>query len=266
MAEMQSLGDAVANMKSFSRAPKLNMTPQQAQEWRYKQDREADAQNYQKWLKLRRATIRGFSVWGTCGRQKFTSEEWRTDLQPTEESCKKAYDLKAKAANIANRLKTESFNVLFAGQSGVGKTSLALVVLDHIEKTTNKSIMYVSVTDLRELILGVFNDPEAKKRLDHIERAMREADVLMLDDLGSESGGMKGGGQATESVQRFYYRIAEHRQKRVNGKRIYTNIITTNNSKEELNAIYNEKIISRLLTKNVDNMLIFKGMEDMRID
>ena len=264
MAEMQSLGEAIKDIKLPSRAPKLDMSPQERQERLQEIENEANAQNYQNMLKARRGTIKGYSVWGTCGKESFTADDWRTDVQPTEKGRQKASEIKRKAAQICKRLMRDDFNIAFVGGAGLGKTALALVVLDFVENHTSKSVMYVSVADLRELILYDFNDHEAKKRLDNVERAMREADVLLLDDLGSEAGGMKGGGQAPESVQRFYYRVSQHRQKQVDGKKIYTTIVTTNNTLGELSAIYNEKIVSRLFAKSPDNIIVFNDMEDMR--
>ena len=41
-------------------------------------------------------------------------------------------------------------------------------------------------------------------------------------------------------------------------------IVTTNNTMAELEAMYNKKLLSRLITKNPKHRLVFNGMQDVR--
>jgi len=71
--------------------------------------------------------------------------------------------------------------------------------------------------------------------------------------------------QATERLQQFYMRVADARYEvDENDKRTKCTIITSNNTRSELSTMYNDKLISRLVTKKPANILLFVGLEDVR--
>ena len=80
--------------------------------------------------------------------------------------------------------------------------------------------------------------------------------MLVLDDLGSESV-LVNNSEASNFTQKVLFRIADYRKNK-------PNIITTNNTSVQLRKMYNEKIVSRLLAKNSDNIVVFDG-EDRRL-
>jgi DNA replication protein DnaC len=202
------------------------------------------------------------SVWGTSGKLQFSFQQWKPSQQPNHELARSILD---KAIGLTKKLMTSNFNMLLYGDAGVGKTAMALAIMDVIKHKTDKTVMFVSVMDLREYIMFDFDDVEARREIDFIEKRMRDVDVLILDDFGSEAGGMKNTGVATERVQRFWVRVAEERQKKdKNGKKRFSNIVTTNNDREDLERMYNKKIVSRLITKKSDNTIVFDGLEDLR--
>ena len=154
---------------------------------------------------------------------------------------------------------------MLVGKAGTGKTAMTLAMLDAFNKFTTRTTMFVSAVALRELVMHDFNDWQLEAKLRRVEKSMIEVDVLVIDDFGSEVGMSGNGKQATERLQQFYMRIADARfEIDDDGNRTKSNIITTNNKREELREMYNDKLLSRLVTKNQENTLAFVNLEDMR--
>lgn len=256
---MNSIQDILNNDPRF----KENMvSDEELDKWR-KSVEEKDRVNVIKSIKRNREKIyRRDCVWGTSGKQTFTFKRWNPNFQDDKQL---AYEILKKSSGITKRLATENFNVLLYGEAGTGKTAMCLAIMDALQNNTDKTVMFISVVDLRELIMYDFSDNEAAIKIKNIERSMREVDVLILDDFGSEAGGMKNTGSASERLQQFWFRVGEARQKRSeNGNKMFSTIVTTNNDREELERMYNKKIVSRLITKKADNVVVFEGLEDLR--
>jgi len=169
-----------------------------------------------------------------------------------------------KAKNIANRIyHGEKGNFLFTGKPGLGKTMLAVSILNGLNGLGNTSLScyFLSFEMFMELKKSSFNDKFGTVRDDvyRIEQCAKNCDVLVIDDLGSETSfateeDVKSGSQYTQET---LFRIADYRKNKVN-------IITTNNIGSELQDMYHPKIISRLLTKNTDNSIQFEGVDQRR--
>jgi len=256
---MNSIQEVLGNDSRFQ-ADKVS--DEELEAWR-KSVEEKDRLNVIKSIKRNREKIyRLDSVWGTSGEQTFTFQKWNPKVQPNQ---KLAHDIWKKSADITKRMFDSNFNVLFYGEAGTGKTAMVLAIIDALKQYSNKLSMFVSVMDLRELIMYDFNDNEAAIKIKNIERSMREVDVLILDDFGSEAGGMKNEGSATERLQQFWFRVAEARQvKDKDGNKRYSTIVTTNNDRGDLERMYNKKIVSRLITKKAENTVVFDGLDDVR--
>lgn len=187
--------------------------------------------------------------------RSFTFDEWQPTVQPNPQAVAIADKLKRQGIWIAKQLETSNFNITMAGGAGVGKTSMALAILDAIKSF--KTTMFVSSTELAEVMRNQFANEINKQRAEHIERSMREVDVLVIDDFGTEAKMSSRDSEATEFIQRVFFTVSEARQ----GK---TTIITTNNSRQELQAIYNDKIISRLISKDKLHQMDFTSLNDAR--
>ncbi|USQ69873.1 AAA family ATPase [Companilactobacillus allii] len=169
-----------------------------------------------------------------------------------------------KAKNIANRIyKGEIGNFLFTGKPGLGKTMLAVSILNGLNKldNTDLSCLFVSFEMFMELKKNSFNDKSGFIRDDiyKLEQCIKNCDVLVLDDLGSETSfendlNVRTGSQYTQET---LFRIADYRKNK-------TNIITTNNDGRELQNMYHPKIISRLMTKKPENFIQFNGTDQRR--
>ncbi|MFT8392772.1 MAG: ATP-binding protein [Liquorilactobacillus ghanensis] len=199
------------------------------------------------------------SVWPGGVPLKFDFSNWKPDLQ---KDVQKARDLGNKAYKISKSIVNTPANYVLAGVRGTGKTSLALAIM-YSAKKDGLGVMFVSTDELSSLIGKQYDLNDIKKQLSDIERAMKEADVLVLDDFGTE-GGMKGAIKPVRSdMQEFMYRVANARVNFENNAAKSSTIITTNNSRHELEMMYNEKLISRLMTSNPERQLAF-DLEDVR--
>ncbi|MDC7953215.1 ATP-binding protein [Liquorilactobacillus mali] len=199
------------------------------------------------------------SVWPGNIPLKFEFSKWKPDLQPNVEKAKQLGNQAYKAAkSIAN----QPNNYVLAGIRGTGKTSLALAIM-YQAKQEGLGVMFVSTDELSSLIGKQYDLTDVKNRLSDIERAMKETDVLILDDFGTE-GGMKGAIKPVRTdMQEFMYRVANARVDFENNKAKRSTIITTNNSRQQLESMYNEKLISRLMTSNPERQLAF-DLKDVR--
>ncbi len=109
-----------------------------------------------------------------------------TNYQANTQGQKDALEFAKKAAeNIAAR---EPTHVLMYGQTGVGKTHLTMgIISDVLERT--KYALNVVFVDWRELLderkRGI-SDREVKRRTEDVIKQIKRADLVIIDDLGSE--------------------------------------------------------------------------------
>lgn len=199
------------------------------------------------------------SVWPGNVPLKFAFSDWEPTLQ---KDVQKARNLGNMAYRISKSIIKKPANYVFAGVRGTGKTSLALAIM-YSAKENGLGVMFVSTDELSSIISRQYDLSDIKGRLSDIERAMKEADVLVLDDFGTE-GGMKGNIKPVRAdMQEMMYRVANARVDFERNTAKHTTIVTTNNSKHELEIMYNEKLISRLVTSNPERQLAF-DLEDVR--
>ena len=87
---------------------------------------------------------------------------------------------------------------------------------------------------------------------------MKEADVLILDDFGTE-GDMSAQGKVRvrSDMRDDMYRVSNARLEKIT-------IITTNNTLKELNTMYDPKTIDRLIPKSEGYRIVFRDMNSVR--
>lgn len=152
--------------------------------------------------------------------------------------------------------KRKRFNTIFFGNPGTGKTHLAMSMLKGVNDYAKpaKRCSFINVNTLTDRIFSSFTNPtEMWNKVSSIE-FIGNADLVVLDDLGTESA-MTDKGQASEFVQKLLYRIS-NRQTEL--------IITTNLSQQQFKRTYNSKIISRLFANTKNSIIDFSGIKDKR--
>lgn len=152
------------------------------------------------------------------------------------------------------------FNVILQGVPGAGKSHLAYATLQELnnhdrDADPKKTCLFVSVDEMIRLIKDSFNNKESKYTEQYFIDLLSSVDYLVLDDLGAETGSIETLKAATDFVQRVLYGVMNARQGKVT-------IVTFNLSGEALFAMYDKKVVSRLLRK--PRYVTFKDTKDKR--
>lgn len=162
-----------------------------------------------------------------------------------------------KACEIARRyLEGEEFNTIFKGAAGAGKSHLAMAIAQWVndqarQRRVNKRILFLDVNEMFRKLKAGFNNSHTYWTEENVMTLIRSADLVILDDLGSESS--FNGKQATEYVQQFLFAIVN----------AHHSIITTTNL-DDPGTVYNPKIVSRLKRNSKESIINFNGIEDKR--
>lgn len=171
---------------------------------------------------------------------------------PEDEVYKKARML----AGFYYKYPDKNGNALFFGNAGAGKTHLAMAILNAInEKSDNpkQKCVILSMVALIKAMRNHFNDYTANMwSQDYAEEVVKNADLVVLDDLGAESADR----QASNFVQGTLQNIYEDNQ------RIIT---TTNLSMDELRGTYHSRLISRFLEGGRGKTIDFSKTQDKRM-
>ncbi|EAD0738608.1 ATP-binding protein [Listeria monocytogenes] len=138
------------------------------------------------------------------------------------------------------------FNVIFTGSPGVGKSHLAMSMLHEINVQANPhvSCLFISTVDLMRKVKDSFQNKESRYTEENMTRLLQRVDLLVLDDVGSES-----------TLQRFNNDKDSQRMEssRYNQEFLYgilnargRTILTTNLNSQEFKQLYNAKLVSRM--------------------
>lgn len=159
-------------------------------------------------------------------------------------------DKEEKEALKKELLEIPKFNTIFSGVPGVGKSHLSMAMLQAINEHADPmmSCLFVSTNDLFRLIKSSFGKPDSKFTELSMTNLLSNVDLLVLDDLGSEASFQKKEREAKNYTQSVLFGILNARQR---------TIITTNLNSDDLEDIYNAKIISRLYKGVEDHLITF---------
>jgi len=135
--------------------------------------------------------------------------------------------------------------LVFLGGYGVGKTHLAAAIANY-QITLGRPVLFVIVPDLLDYLRAAFG-PSSETGLDERLEAIREAPLLILDDLGAHN--------STPWAQEKLFQIINHRY----NSRLPT-VITTNLRLVEIDP----RIASRLVDGDLTHHIIDISVPDYR--
>lgn len=166
---------------------------------------------------------------------------------------------KKKASDaLADYKKGSVFTTWFAGDPGVGKSHLAMSILRNLNEygEQDKSCLFISVDEMFLKIRDSFDNKESHFTEHYFVDLLASVDYLVLDDLGTETGGSGTKKMASDFVMRVLYAIT-------NGRQNKSTIVTSNLNRQELERMYDRKLVSRLMK----NMFVikFNDTSDKRI-
>ena len=150
----------------------------------------------------------------------------------------------------------EQFNLWIQSEiTGVGKSHLAMSILKALN-SLERSCLFLDIDETLRKIRGSFDNEDSKYTEQYFIDLATEVDFLVLDDLGAETGDIATTKRASDYTSKVLRAI-------VNGRQHKSTIITTNLVSNQLNNIYDRKVISRMMT-NIES-ITFKQSMDKRI-
>lgn len=149
------------------------------------------------------------------------------------------------------------FNTILTGFAGVGKSHLAMAILNNLNAKLPETCLFIKVDNLMREIRKTFKPSyQGKEDEDYFINKLIEADFLVLDDLGAESGAIQKESSASDFVHRVVYAVLD-------GRRDKSTIITTNLDVKGMQQLYDRKLISRMLSNHY--IIKFEDTKDYRI-
>lgn len=265
MNSTSDLLNANADLRKIFAKHGIDTSVIESQEEREARQKRDAAAMYQQYQQQQRQAYPHFSLWPNDEPLYFEFADWKPALQ---DNAQQARQIGLKAFNLANQLSDKEFNVLFYGQPGVGKTSLALAMIAEAKKQ-GLTTMFVSTEVLHGLYGYKYEDSQIAKKITSVIHFMKSADVLVLDDFGTEGGStskIKSPGYAGthQDMQRDMYQVANARWNAASDRPKRHTIITTNNTVRELRRVYDPKTISRFVPQQKDYQIGFGSLRDVR--
>lgn len=183
--------------------------------------------------RLRREEINAASPLGLCQFSTFDVSRYSADVEPELGISARAYmeKLLHYCENYAQKFSSKSTNLLFMGHTGLGKTHLALAIADAV-LGGGHDVLYTSAAALAARLGREHFDYDSS---DEWLNACQEADLLILDDLGTE--------YITPLTISVLYELINTRML-TERPTIYTTNIT---DQSVFVARYTEKVASRML-------------------
>lgn len=159
--------------------------------------------------------------------------------------------------------KGATFNTIFSGKAGTGKTHLAMAMLQVINEHSNpyRKCLFVSVGEIISLVQDSFRNKESEFTEQSLTKLLVDADILALDDVGAETGSLNSEKEASDFVSKILKKVFDGRDEK-------PTIITTNLSGNQLKEKYDDRIFSRMhkgVLGETKRFITFKETTDKRM-
>lgn len=153
---------------------------------------------------------------------------------------------------VSKILRNEPVHALYTGKTGTGKSHISMAILWELVERSGykKHCLFISYSELLEQIKFSMNDRNLQKEImGTLMNEIKAADVVVVDDLGSEVGMLSGEDAA---VTDFNIRTLNNLVDARSNKPL---IVTTNLTGKQMTNMYGERIVSRLLA-NSDGLVV----------
>ncbi|WP_102694159.1 ATP-binding protein [Rummeliibacillus pycnus] len=168
-------------------------------------------------------------------------------------TAEEAENLRLARQAVAHYKTKKVFTTLFQGNTGAGKSHLAMAIVRNLNETLNDvECVFVNVRSMIMEIKDSWRNEDNPHTSMYFADLLSRVDFLVLDDLGNESADDK----ANKTVLEILTEVLESRQDKAT-------IITTNCTREQLERIYTKALISRTL--KITALIIFEKTNDKRI-
>lgn len=167
---------------------------------------------------------------------------------------------KEMALGIARQYyKGATYNTILTGKAGTGKSHLSMAMLKVVNEFSDpyRKCLFVSLDELMRRIKDSFNNKGSYYTERRMIDLLTEADLLVLDDLGAETGAVTTDRTATDFTTRTLYAI-------INGRMSKPTIITTNLNSRDMAKVYDSKLISRMFRGAEGHVIKFEKTNDKR--
>lgn len=213
------------------------------------------------WLRKKTSVIKTGSLYN----EKDVLKHKFADIKPVNEqfnqAAKQAKQISEQYKKIDPTAKEQhGFITLLQGRPGTGKTMLGVCILNDVRNNAEKplSCLFVSVTRLQQYALNKKDDMHAKEIYAGVMKNIRKADLVLIDDLGSETSmntrDIRFANQTTSSM---LFDIFDSRL----GK---DTIITTNYTGSQFDQMYTESITDRFVPSSEEHIIKFDGIPSYR--
>lgn len=218
----------------FEFPPALQRKYQKTGEWYYHPcTPECEQKNERREWELMRREARVASLSEKSGLSKrlkrYTFQNFKPYVSP---EAARAVERVEEYLGLWEENKEEGRGLYFCGGVGVGKTHLAVAVLNELIRRKRVPSLFVTVPELLDNLRGAYNDPG--RDLDEWMNTVQNADFLVLDDLGSE--------RPTEWVRERIFVIVNHRYREA-----LPTVFTSNIGPKDLAAQLGERTASRII-------------------